>query len=93
MTAQRWTDEMLDNLAVSVESLRDAVIAHDRQNIERDQRTTDLDEQMEILAVSMNRLAESSLEYSRWKVENDLRFNILLEEVRAINRRVAILED
>jgi hypothetical protein len=32
MATQRWTDEMLDNLAVSIESLRDTVLAHDRQN-------------------------------------------------------------
>jgi hypothetical protein len=93
MTTQRWTDEMLDNLVVSIQSLRDTVASHDRQNEEREQRTIDLEEQMQILAVSMNRLAESSLEYSLWKVENDLRFNILLEEIRSVTRRVEVLEN
>jgi hypothetical protein len=93
MTTQRWTDEMLDRLADSIaahdrqfESLRDTVLAHDRQNEGRDQ-------QMDLMAIGINRLLEDSREYKQWKVENDQRFNILLAEVRAMNRRVEVLEN
>jgi hypothetical protein len=78
MTTQRWTDEMLDRLA-------DSVAAHDRQNEGRDQ-------QMDLMAIGINRLLEDSREYKQWKVENYQRFNILLAEVRAMNRRVSVLE-
>ena len=70
----------------SFESLRDTVLAHDRQNEGRDQ-------QMDLMAIGINRLLEDSREYKLWKVENDRRFNILLEEVRAMNRRVEVLEN
>jgi hypothetical protein len=86
MTTQRWTDEMLDDLAVSIQSLRDTVLAHDRQNEGRDQ-------QMDLMAIGINRLLEDSREYKQWKVENDQRFNILLAELRAMNRRVEVLEN
>jgi len=79
MTTQRWTDEMLDRLA-------DSIAAHDRQNEERDQ-------QMDLMAIGINRLLEDSREYRQWKVENDLRFNILLEEIRSVTRRVEVLEN
>lgn len=68
------------------ETLRETVVAHDRQNTERDQ-------QMDLMAIGINRLLEDSREYRQWKLENDQRFNILLEEIRATNRRVEILEN
>jgi len=58
------------------------------QNIERDRRSSDLSQQMDLMAIGINRLLESSTEYRLWKVETDQRFNVLLEEVRSINRRV-----
>jgi hypothetical protein len=77
------------------------------QNAERDGRIEDLEEQMQIMVVGINRLVESSIEYSRWKLdvdrymresnqrieESNQRFNVLLEEIRAVSGRVAILEN
>jgi len=63
------------------------------RDAERDLRIDNLAENVELLTLSMNRLAESAIDYSRWKVETDQRFNILLEEVRSVNRRVDHLEN
>jgi hypothetical protein len=65
----------------------------DRQNAERDRREEDRNERMELMMIGINNLVESSIEYKRWKVETDQRFDILLQEVRATNQRVAVLEN
>jgi hypothetical protein len=128
MATQRWTDEMLDNLAVSIESLRDTVLSHDRQNeifrdtilshdrqneifrdtiLAHDRQNEERDQQMDLMAIGINRLLEDSREYKQWKVETDRRivesnqrieesnqrFNILLEEIRSVTRRVEVLEN
>ena len=128
MTTQRWTDEMVDDLAKSIQSLRDTVLSHDRQFealrdtvlshdqqfeslrdtalahdrqfeslrdtvLAHDRQNEGRDQQMDLMAIGINRLLEDSREYKQWKVENDQRFNILLAEVRAMNRRVEVLEN
>jgi vacuolar-type H+-ATPase subunit D/Vma8 len=56
------------------------------QNAERDER-------MDLMMIGINSLVESSIEYKRWKPDTDQRFNILLEEVRTMNRRIGSLEN
>jgi len=50
------------------------------ENAERDRR-------VDLMMIGINALVESSIDYKRWKVETDQRFNILLEEVRSLNKR------
>jgi len=63
------------------------------QSNERDRREEDREERMELMMIGINALVESSIEYKRWKVETDQRFDILLQEIRATNQRVAVLEN
>lgn len=63
------------------------------ENAERDRREEDREERMELMMIGINTLVESSIEYKRWKVETDQRFDILLQEVRATNQRVTLLEN
>jgi hypothetical protein len=65
----------------------------DRREEERDRREEDREERVELMMIGINALVESSIEYKRWKVETDQRFDILLQEVRATNQRVAVLEN
>lgn len=86
MATQRWNDQMLDELATTVSNI--AVKVNDLT-----EKVEDLTEQGQILMLALNRLTESAIDYSRWKQDTDQRFNVLLEEVRATNRRVSVLED
>jgi hypothetical protein len=65
----------------------------DRREEERDRREENREERVELMMIGINALVESSIEYKRWKVETDQRFDILLQEVRATNQRVAVLEN
>jgi len=59
----------------------EAILAQTAQeNAERDRR-------VDLMMIGINALVESSIDYKRWKVETDQRFNILLEEVRSLNKR------
>jgi outer membrane murein-binding lipoprotein Lpp len=107
MAVQRWNDEMLDelattvsNMAAKVDVLTDKVdVLTDKVDVLTDkvdvltEKVEDLTEQGQILMLALNRLTETAIDYSRWKQETDQRFNVLLEEVRATNRRVTVLED
>ncbi len=73
MAVERWTDEMLDELASSVGEIRDSV---DGLRITA----------QALLQVAAQNQREMELMKQR-QAENDQRFNILLEEVRYLNRR------
>jgi len=47
----------------------------------------------DLLLLSLDRLTEASINFERWKRENDLRFNTILQEIRAMNRRITRLEN
>jgi len=72
MAVERWTDEMLDELASSVGEIRDSV---DGLRITA----------QALLQVAAQNQQEMELIKQR-QAENDRRFNILLEEVRYLIR-------
>jgi hypothetical protein len=74
MAVERWTDEMLDELASSVGEIRDSV---DGLRITA----------QALLQVAAQNQQEMELIKQR-QAENDQRFNILLEEVRYLIRRI-----
>jgi hypothetical protein len=85
MTTERWTDDMMDDLASTVEQTT--------RNIEQTNHNVDL------LVGAVNALLERDSQrdeemrrrdeaFQQYKIENDQRFNILLEEVRFLIRKL-----
>jgi hypothetical protein len=78
MTTERWTDEMVDDLASSVEQTTrnvDMLVGAVNALLERDSQR---DEEMR----------RRDADFQQYKLENDQRFNILLEEVRFLIRKL-----
>ena len=73
MTVERWTDEMLDELASSVDEIKDSIDGL---------RITS----QALLQLAAQSQRDTELLKQR-QAENDQRFNILLEEVRYLSRR------
>jgi cell shape-determining protein MreC len=72
MTTQRWTDEMLDDLAEAVEQTThnvDLLVGAVNAFLERDRERAE-------------EFQQYKLENEQYKLENDQRFNVLLEELR-----------
>ncbi|PSF36234.1 hypothetical protein C7H19_13580 [Aphanothece hegewaldii CCALA 016] len=100
MAVQRWTDEMLDELALSLVELRDNIdglrITAQAllQVAAQQQRDTELAKQDMELAkqdIELHRqdieLAKQEMElFKQRQAESDQRFNILLEEIRYLRR-------
>ncbi len=97
MAVERWTDEMLDELASSVSEMRES-ITDVRDSVDglrvttqallqvaaQNQRRMDqFEEEMELMK---QRHAEDIELMKRRHAENDERFNVLLEEVRYLIR-------
>ncbi len=97
MAVERWTDEMLDELASSVGEIRNSV-ADVRDSVDglrvtaqallqiaaQNQRRMDqFDEEIEL---TKQRHAEDIKLLKQRQAENDERFNVLLEEVRYLIR-------
>jgi hypothetical protein len=72
MTVERWTDEMLDELASSVDNLRITAQALLQVAAQNQQKMDRFEEEMELI--------------KQRQLENDQRFNVLLEEVRYLIR-------
>jgi signal transduction histidine kinase len=86
MAVQRWTDEMLDELASSVGEIRDS-ITEIRDGIDGLRVTAQA--LLQLAAQNQRRMEqfEQELELTRQRqAENDERFNVLLEEVRYLIR-------
>ena len=86
MTVQRWTDEMLDDLASSVTELRESV-ADVKDSIDGLRVTSQA--LLQVAAQSqrdMEAMKERQAEIEQRQAESDQRFNILLEEVRFLIR-------
>jgi methyl-accepting chemotaxis protein len=88
MTVERWTDVMLDELASSVSEMRDS-ITEMRDSI------TEVRDSVDGLRVTSQALLQVAAQNQRdmelmkqRQLENDQRFNILLEEVRHLGRRI-----
>jgi hypothetical protein len=78
MTTERWTDEMVDDLASSVEQTTrnvDMLVGAVNALLERDSQR---DEEMR----------RRDADFQQYKIENDQRFNTLLEEVRFLIRKL-----
>jgi hypothetical protein len=97
MAVQRWTDEMLDGLASSVDEIKDSIDGL-KDSIDglrisaqallevaaQNQRRMDLfEEEMELMK---QRHAEEIELFKQRQAEHDQRFNVLLEEVRYLIR-------
>ena len=79
MVVQRWTDEMLDELASSVDEIKDSV---------EGLRVT-AQALLQVAAQNQRRMDQFEEEIELIKqrhAENDQRFNVLLEEVRYLIR-------
>jgi uncharacterized protein YoxC len=92
MTTQRWTDEMLDSLAGTVQRLGERV-EDLAESVEQTNNNVDL------LVGAVNAFIERDTErskeirqlrvdYEQYKRENDNHFNTLLEEVRFLIRQL-----
>lgn len=85
MTTERWTDEMVDDLASTVEQTT--------RNIEQTNQNVDMlvGAVNAILARDSQRdeeMRRRDRDFQQYKIENDQRFNILLEEVRFLIRKL-----
>ena len=102
MTVQRWTDEMLDELASSVSEMRESM-GEMRESIselkltvgELSSSVSEINDSIDGLRVTSQALLQVAAQNQRdmelmkqRQIENDQRFNILLEEVRHLSRRV-----
>ena len=79
MAVQRWTDEMLDELASSVDEIKDSV----------DGLRVTAQALLQVAAQNQRRMDQFEEEIELMKqrqAENDERFNVLLEEVRYLIR-------
>lgn len=95
MTVQRWTDEMLDELASSVSELR-STVGELRSTVgELGSSVSEIKDSIDGLRVTSQALLQVAAQNQRdmesikqRQLENDQRFNILLEEVRHLSRRI-----
>ena len=92
MTTERWTDEMVDDLASTVDDLA-STVEQTTRNIEQTNQNVDMlvGAVNAILARDSQRDEETrrrDQDFQQYKIENDQRFNILLEEVRFLIRKL-----
>ena len=92
MTTERWTDEMVDDLASTVGDLS-ATVEKTTRNIEQTNQNVDMlvGAVNAILARDSQRdeeMRRRDQDFQKYKIENDQRFNILLEEVRFFIRKL-----
>ena len=90
MAVERWTDEMLDELASSVDEIKDSIdgLRITSQALlqvaaQNQQRMDQFEEEMELMK---QRHAEDIELMKQRHAESDQRFNVLLEEVRHLIR-------
>ncbi len=86
MAVERWTDEMLDELASSVGEMRDS-ITEVRDSVDGLRVTSQA--LLQVASQSQRRMDQFEEEIELMKqrqAENDERFNVLLEEVRYLIR-------
>ena len=90
MTTQRWTDEMVDNLATSVAELRQELRETASELRESIAEVKDSVDGLRITSQALLQLAAQSQRdtelLKQRQEENDQRFNVLLEEVRFLIR-------
>jgi outer membrane murein-binding lipoprotein Lpp len=85
MTTKRWNDEMVDDLASTVGDLS-ATVEQTTRNVDMLVGAVNA-----ILARDSQRdeeMRRRDADFQQYKIENDQRFNILLEEVRFLIRKL-----
>ena len=85
MTTERWTDEMVDDLASTVGDLS-ATVEQTTRNVDMLVGAVNA-----LLARDSQRdeeMRRRDQDFQHYKIENDQRFNILLEEVRFVIRKL-----
>ena len=85
MITERWTDEMVDDLASTVGDLS-ATVEQTTRNVDMLVGAVNA-----ILARDSQRdeeIRRRDQDFQQYKIENDQRFNILLEEVRFLIRKL-----
>jgi hypothetical protein len=87
MAVERWTDAMIDGLAFSVGELRESV-GELRESV------SEVRDGIDGLRITAQALLQVAAQHQREmeamkerQAESDRRFNVLLEEVRYLNRR------
>ena len=93
MTVQRWTDEMLDNLASSSTELRESVTELRGGFSDVRESITEIKDSIDGLRITSQALLQVAAQSQRdmeamkeRQAESDQRFNVLLEEVRFLIR-------
>jgi hypothetical protein len=93
MTVQRWTDEMLDNLASSVIELRNGFSDMREGIVDMRESISEIRDSVDGLRITSQALLQVAAQSQRdmdaikeRQAENDQRFNVLLEEVRFLIR-------
>jgi chlorite dismutase len=89
MAVQRWTDEMLDELASSVGEMRQSIAEIKDSKDSVDSLRITAQALLQVAAQNQRRMDqfEEEIELTRQRhAENDQRFNVLLEEVRYLIR-------
>jgi uncharacterized coiled-coil DUF342 family protein len=94
MAVERWTDAMIDGLAFSVGELRESV-GELRESVgELRESVSEVRDGIDGLRITAQALLQVAAQHQREmeamkerQAESDRRFNVLLEEVRYLNRR------
>jgi len=85
MTTERWTDEMVDDLASTVGDLS-ATVEQTTRNV--DMLVGAVNAILERDSQRDEEMRRRDQDFQQYKIENDQRFNILLEEVRFLIRKL-----
>ena len=85
MTTERWTDEMVDDLASTVGDLS-ATVEQTTRNV--DMLVGAVNALLERDSQRDEEIRRRDQDFQQYKIENDQRFNILLEEVRFLIRKL-----
>lgn len=85
MTTERWTDEMVDDLASTVGDLS-ATVEQTTRNV--DMLVGAVNALLERDSQRAEEIRRRDEDFQQYKIENDQRFNVLLEEVRFLIRKL-----
>lgn len=85
MTTERWNDEMMDDLASTVGDLS-ATVEQTTRNV--DMLVGAVNALLERDSQRAEEIRRRDEDFQQYKIENDQRFNILLEEVRFLIRKL-----
>ncbi|WP_293331324.1 hypothetical protein [Microcoleus sp. CAWBG58] len=85
MTTERWNDQMMDDLASTVGDLS-ATVEQTTRNV--DMLVGAVNALLERDSQRAEEIRRRDEDFQQYKIENDQRFNVLLEEVRFLIRKL-----